>query len=312
MADTAKSNPTQPLSSVPRILPMSRTEMNRLGWSELDILLVSGDAYVDHPSFGVALLGKWLVAHGYRVGIVAQPRWTTTDDIACMGRPRLFAGVTAGALDSMLAHYTAFRKKRNDDAYTPGGLAGKRPNRAVTVYTNLVKQAFGGDLPIVLGGIEASLRRITHYDFWTDKLRRSILLDAKANLLLYGMAERGILEFAKGLDAGNPVDGLTISGAACLLSEARMAEVRPQIADPLLLASHEEVLADPRKLMESTLALEQHVHHANQVAIQPVEGRYLVLTPPRRSIPRRWISSTPSPSRASRTPLTSSPSRPPR
>ncbi|MDP6047405.1 MAG: YgiQ family radical SAM protein, partial [Phycisphaerae bacterium] len=146
---------------MPRFLPMSRREMDQLGWDELDVLLVSGDAYVDHPSFGAALLGRWLVLHGYRVGIVAQPQWKSPDDLLVMGRPRLMAGVTAGALDSMLAHYTAFRKKRHDDAYTPGGLAGARPNRACLVYAGIVKQAFG-KLPIVLGGVEASLRRITH------------------------------------------------------------------------------------------------------------------------------------------------------
>ena len=170
-------------------LPMTREEMNRRGWDELDILLVSGDAYIDHPAFGVALLGRWLVDQGFRVGIVAQPNWTTTDDLIRMGRPRLFAGVTAGALDSMLAHYTAFRKKRHEDAYTPGGRIGARPNRAILVYTGLLHQAFPG-LPVVIGGIEASLRRAVHYDFWSDRIRRPILLDSKADLLVYGMAER--------------------------------------------------------------------------------------------------------------------------
>src|SRR6056297_3423638 len=170
-------------------LPMSREEMAQRGWDQLDVLLVSGDAYVDHPAFGVALLGRRLQAEGWRVGIVAQPRWDTPDDIRRLGRPRLFAGVTAGAMDSMLAHYTAFRKKRSDDAYTPGGRAGARPNRAGIVYTGLVRHAFPG-LPVVVGGVEASLRRATHYDFWSDKLRRSLLLDSKADLLVYGMAER--------------------------------------------------------------------------------------------------------------------------
>ena len=284
---------SRPTLFVPPVLPMSRKEMLILGWKELDILLVSGDAYVDHPSFGIPLLGKWLAAHGFRVGIVAQPDWTNKEDILRMGRPRLFAGVSAGALDSMLAHYTAFRKKRSDDAYTPGGRAGARPNRAGVVYTNLVKQAFPG-LPIVLGGIEASLRRITHYDFWTDKLRRSILVDAKADLLLYGMAERGILQFAELLDARQteaergkskfpPLrlkteDLLGISGAAFLAPGS--ASLQSHIADPMVLASHEQIVADPKAMMTATLALEQHVHHANQTALQEVEGRTLVLTPP--------------------------------
>ena len=183
----------------PRFLPMSRKEMEVLGWDCLDILLVSGDAYVDHPSFGAALLGRLLVSRGLRVGMVAQPRWEDKEDaladVTVMGRPRLFAGVAAGAIDSMLAHYTAFRKKRSDDAYTPGGRAGARPNRAAIVYTGLVRQAFPG-IPVVIGGIEASLRRISHYDFWTDTLRRSILLDSKADLLVYGMGESALLAIA--------------------------------------------------------------------------------------------------------------------
>lgn len=264
--------------SQPRVLPMTRAEMDRLGWAELDVLLISGDAYVDHPSFGAALLGRWLIHHGYRTGIIAQPRWTTTDDIKVMGRPRLFAGVTAGALDSMLAHYTAFRKKRSDDAYTPGGVAGRRPNRASIVYSSLVKQAFA-KLPIVLGGIEASLRRLTHYDFWTDQLRRSILLDAKADLLLYGMAERGILEAARvfegqvaaGGERGGRGDFLSVAGVGFLASEAPEGAV--------VLASHEEIVGEKKKLMEITLAMEGHVQHAKKVLAQPVEKRFLILTP---------------------------------
>jgi len=261
---------------MPHVLPMSRKEMDQLGWQELDVLLVSGDAYIDHPSFGVAILGRWLVLHGYRVGIVAQPRWTSTQDLLAMGRPRLLAGVTAGALDSMLAHYTAFRKKRHDDAYTPGGLAGSRPNRACLVYASLVKQAFP-KLPIVLGGIEASLRRITHYDFWTDKLRRSILLDAKADMLLYGMAEHGILAAAHRLRDGLTLGAPSVPGAAYIGSPDDL----PAGAEVIELPSHEEMLADPAKLMAATLALEEHVLHATAYAVHRVEGRSLILTPPR-------------------------------
>ncbi|HPA41048.1 MAG TPA: YgiQ family radical SAM protein, partial [Candidatus Hydrogenedentes bacterium] len=181
--------------SRPAPLPVSREEMDRLGWEALDVLLVTGDAYVDHPSFGAALIGRWLQAHGYRVGIVAQPRWDTPEDFLRLGRPRLFAGVTAGALDSMLAHYTAFRKLRHDDAYTPGDRHGARPNRACIVYAGMVRHAFPG-LPVVLGGVEASLRRASHYDFWSDSLRRPILLDSKADLVVCGMGERAVLEVA--------------------------------------------------------------------------------------------------------------------
>ncbi len=255
---------------------MSRREMEKLGWEELDVLLVSGDAYVDHPSFGAALLGRWLVMHGFRTGIVAQPRWTTPDDLQAMGRPRLMAGVTAGSLDSMLAHYTAFRKKRSDDAYTPGGAAGARPNRACLVYAGIVKQAFP-KLPIVLGGIEASLRRITHYDFWTDKLRRSILLDAKVDLLLYGMAERGIVAAAERLAASLPPGAADVPGAAYFGDLADL----PAGAAIIELPSHEDMLAEPKALMTAALAMEQHVHQATAYAVQRVEGRRLILTPPR-------------------------------
>jgi uncharacterized radical SAM protein YgiQ len=260
---------------MPDILPMSRQEMDRLGWDELDVLLVSGDAYVDHPSFGAALLGRWLVLYGYRVGIVAQPRWSTPEDLLVMGRPKLLAGVTAGALDSMLAHYTAFRKKRHDDAYTPGGLTGARPNRACLVYAGIIKQAFP-KLPIVLGGVEASLRRITHYDFWTDKLRRSILLDAKSDMLLYGMAERGILAAANRLRDGLALGAPSIPGAAYFGNPDDL----PAGQEVVELPSHEEMLADPAMLMTATLAMEAHVHHADAYSVQSVEGRSLILTPP--------------------------------
>jgi len=263
--------------------------MRELGWDELDVLLVTGDAYVDHPAFGAALLGRWLAAHGFRVGIVAQPRWDTPQDIARLGRPKLFAGVTAGALDSMLAHYTAFRKKRRDDAYTPGGRAGARPNRATIAYANLVRQAFPGT-PVVIGGIEASVRRATHYDFWTDKLRRSILLDSKADLLIYGMAERAILEVAERLSDGAASH---VPRAACpgkTLLGIRGTAFPLGAGDPSLslgslwslwsLPSHEEIAADPKKLMEATLLLERQVHSGSAWAAQDAGGQRVVFAPP--------------------------------
>ncbi len=247
--------------------------MQRLGWNELDVLLVVGDAYVDHPSFGAPLLGRWLVAHGWRTGIIAQPRWDAPDDMLAMGRPRLFAGVSAGALDSMLAHYTAFRKKRSDDAYTPGGQAGARPNRAVIVYANLVRRAFPG-LPILLGGVEASLRRVSHYDFWQDKLRRSVLLDAKADVLAYGMAEHTVLETARRLSAGESLWGLP--GTV----QAGKADDIPENADVARLPSHEEIERDPKKLIEASLLMERQVHSGTQWALQSAGGRDLALAPP--------------------------------
>jgi uncharacterized radical SAM protein YgiQ len=190
------------------ILPMSRAEMDTLGWDSCDVVLVTGDAYVDHPSFGMAVIGRVLEAQGFRVGIVAQPDWQSAEPFKALGRPNLFFGVTAGNMDSMINRYTADRKIRSDDAYTPGGAGGRRPDRACLVYANRCKEAYP-DVPIVIGGIEASLRRIAHYDYWQDKVRRSILVDAKADLLLYGNAERAIVEIAHRLGRREPVGSIT-------------------------------------------------------------------------------------------------------
>src|SRR3954464_11871361 len=184
-------------------LPMSRAEMDQLGWDSCDIIMVTGDAYVDHPSFGMAVIGRVLEAQGYRVGIIAQPDWQSADPFKALGKPNLYFGVTAGNMDSMINRYTADRKIRSDDAYTPGDVGGKRPDRASLVYAQRCREAFP-DTPIVMGGIEASLRRIAHYDYWSDKVRRSVLVDAKADILLYGNAERAIVEVAHRYAKGNP------------------------------------------------------------------------------------------------------------
>ena len=181
--------------------------MTQLGWDECDIIIVTGDAYVDHPSFGMALIGRVLEAQGFRVGIIAQPDWHSAEPFRALGRPRLFFGVTAGNMDSMVNRYTADRRVRSDDAYTPGGKGGQRPDRSVIVYAQRVREAWR-DVPVVIGSIEASLRRIAHYDYWSEKVRRSILLDAKADLLVFGNAERQIMEIARRLDAGEPIDAL--------------------------------------------------------------------------------------------------------
>jgi uncharacterized radical SAM protein YgiQ len=190
------------------MLPMSRAEMTALGWDECDVIIISGDAYVDHPSFGMAVIGRTLEAQGFRVGIIAQPDWNSVDAFKALGRPKLFYGVAAGNMDSMINHYTADRKPRSDDAYTAGGLAGKRPDRATLVYTQRCREAYK-DVPVVIGGIEASLRRIAHYDYWQDKVRRSILIDSKADILLYGNAERAIVEIAHRLAARKPIESIT-------------------------------------------------------------------------------------------------------
>ncbi len=200
-------------------LPMSREEMTQFGWDSCDIIIVTGDAYVDHPSFGMAVIGRMLEAQGFRVGIIAQPEWHSADPFKALGKPNLFFGVTAGNMDSMINRYTADRKIRSDDAYTPGDEGGKRPDRAALVYSQRCREAFN-DVPIVLGGIEGSLRRIAHYDYWSDKVRRSIVVDSKCDLLLYGNAERAIVEIAHRLAAKEPVQHITdVRGTAFVRRE---------------------------------------------------------------------------------------------
>ncbi|VXC22554.1 YgiQ family radical SAM protein [Pseudomonas sp. 9Ag] len=201
-------------------LPMSREEMDQLGWDSCDVIIVTGDAYVDHPSFGMAIIGRLLEAQGFRVGIISQPDWQSKDDFMKLGQPNLFFGIAAGNMDSMINRYTADRKVRSDDAYTPGGQAGKRPDRASLVYSQRCKEAYT-DTPVVLGGIEASLRRIAHYDYWQDKVRRSILMDATADILLYGNAERAIVEVAQRLARGEAVEQITdVRGTAFIRRDA--------------------------------------------------------------------------------------------
>lgn len=186
------------------VLPMSRAEMDALGWDSCDIILVSGDAYIDHPSFGVALIGRLLEAQGFRVGIIAQPDWQSAEPFKVLGKPNLYFGVTAGNMDSMVNRYTADRKIRSDDAYTPNAEANKRPDRTVLVYSQRCKEAYS-EVPLVIGSIEASLRRIAHYDYWSDKVRRSILIDSKADLLVYGNAERAIVELSHRIARGEAI-----------------------------------------------------------------------------------------------------------
>ncbi len=200
-------------------LPTSRAEMDALGWDRCDVILVTGDAYVDHPSFGMAIIGRVLEAAGFRVGIIAQPDWRSARDFEVLGEPRLFFGVTGGNMDSMVNRYTSDRRVRSDDAYTPGGHGGRRPDRCVIVYSQRVREAFR-QTPIVIGGIEASLRRIAHFDYWSEQVRRSVLVDAKADLLVFGNAERQIVEIARRLDLGQPIGALTdLRGTAFIRRE---------------------------------------------------------------------------------------------
>src|ERR1700730_4614796 len=190
-----------PCGKAAPFLPMSRAEMTALGWDACDIVLGTGDAYVAHPSFGMAIIGRLLEAQGFRVGIIAQPDWQSAEPFKALGKPKLFFGVTGGNMDSMVNRYTADRRLRHDDAYTPNGEGGKRPDRCTIVYAQRCREAFK-DVPIVRGGIEASLRGIAHYDYWSDKVRRSILADAKADILIYGNAERAVVEVAHRVAAG--------------------------------------------------------------------------------------------------------------
>lgn len=239
-------------AAAPIPLPTSRSELAQHGWRELDVLIVTGDAYVDHPSFGAALIGRVLQADGLRVGIVAQPDWRDPQSLRAMGRPRLFVGVTAGNLDSMLAHHTAARHRRREDAFTEGGAIGRRPDMASVVYAQLARAAFPG-VPVVLGGIEASLRRVAHYDYWQDRIRPSILADAKAELLVYGMGEAAIREIARRLARGDG-DMSGIAGTARLLGAREAAGPVPE--DVLELPSFEALRDDPALILPLTQAVE--------------------------------------------------------
>jgi uncharacterized radical SAM protein YgiQ len=254
-------------------LPTCRKEMSARGWKELDVLFISGDAYIDHPAFGAALLARLLESNGFRVGILAQPDWKNPEAFRTMGRPRLFAAISAGAMDSMVNHYTAAKKIRRNDAYTPGGVAGKRPNRAVIAYTAAVKGVFKG-LPTVIGGIEASLRRLAHYDYWTDKVRRSILIDSKADLLIYGMAETALLEITRRLDKGEPLENLReIKGTALTTKTYRGYIIK--------IPSYEQVVESAEAYNQAfKLASEQENPFSAKVLVQPHGSRNLIINPP--------------------------------
>ncbi|KAA3604900.1 MAG: YgiQ family radical SAM protein [Planctomycetota bacterium] len=286
-APTSKAQ-SSPSPGADAFLPMSAADMKARGWSELDVLLVTGDAYIDHPSFGVALLGRLLEREGWRVGILAQPDWHSADPFRAMGRPRLFAGVSGGAMDSMVSSYTARRRFRHRDMYSPGGEGGKRPDRAVLVYANRLREAFPG-LPIVLGGVEASLRRFAHYDYWQDKLRRSWLLDAKADLLVYGHGEGLIQELARRLHhwhrKGADRQRLTrvLGGLRGTVVHRPATETPPQ--PHLDLPSWEEVRQDKKAFMKAALILERESNPLNAPLLRQQFGdRAVWAYPPQESL----------------------------
>src|ERR1700731_563086 len=205
---TAAGSPAAAFAPAAAFLPTTRAEMDALGWQQCDVIIVTGDAYVDHPSFGMAIIGRLLEAQGFKVGIIAQPDWHSTRDFEALGLPRLFFGGTGGNMDSMVNRYPSDRRVRSDDAYTPGGLGGKRPDRCVIVYSQRLREAYKA-VPIVVGGIEASLRRIAHFDYWSEHVRRSVLVDSKADLLVYGNAERQIGAIAQRLHDGSSIEEIT-------------------------------------------------------------------------------------------------------
>jgi uncharacterized radical SAM protein YgiQ len=258
-------------------LPMNRAEMVARGWDEVDVVFVTGDAYVDHPSFAMALLGRLLESEGFRVAILSQPDWHNCQAWRVFGRPRLFFAVSAGNMDSMINHYTANRKVRNDDAYSPGGAIGLRPDRATLAYCQRSREAYPG-VPVVAGGVEASLRRIAHYDYWSDKVRRPILLDCKADLLVFGMGERGIVEVARRLRDGETVRDLrNMRGAAYRLG----AKESPPAEDTLVLPSYEQVSTDKWAFAEMTKIShnETNPHNAKRL-VQYHDRECVVVNPP--------------------------------
>ena len=252
-------------------LPTTQEEMLQRGWKQLDVILITSDAYIDSPYMGVSVVSRVLEKAGYKVGIIAQPDVTCKEDISRLGEPKLFWGVSGGSVDSMVSNYTATKKFRNSDDYTPGGINNKRPDRASLVYTNLIRQCFKETVPIMLGGIEASLRRVTHYDFWSNKLRKPILFDAKADYLLYGMSDKSILEFADALQKGEKP--LHVRGLSYISKEPNEAYIS--------LPSHDECVSDKLKFMDM---FDLFYHNNDPLSAkglcQKVDSRYLIQNPP--------------------------------
>ena len=256
-------------------LPVSKEDMDKRGWKQLDFLYIVGDAYVDHPSFGHAIISRVLESHGYKVGIVALPDWHKIDDFVRMGRPKLGVLVSAGNIDSMVNHYTAAKKRRHDDMYAPGGKGGMRPDRATLVYCNRIKEAFGSDMPILIGGVEASLRRFAHYDYWDDKIRRSILFDSRASILMYGMGEKQIVRIADKLRDGVPVNEITDIPGTCYIS----SEYDEQ--NSVLIPSYEECIESKSKYAVSCrLQYYEQNPYIGKTLVQKHGDKYLIQNPP--------------------------------
>ncbi len=269
------------MSDLLKYLPTTRKELELRNWDEVDVIFFTGDAYIDHPSFGAAVIGRTLEAAGYRVAIVPQPDWRGDHrDFTKLGRPRLFFAVSAGSMDSMVNHYTAARRRRSDDAYTPEGKPGARPDYCTITYCRILKQLYP-DVPVVIGGIEASMRRLTHYDYWSDKLMPSILVDSGADLLVYGMGEKPMTEIANRLSNTNHQSPITNPTLRSVPQTAFLTADGNEIpADAIRLASHEEALRDKRKHAENFRLIEIESNKIHQTAlVQPVDHRWVVVNP---------------------------------
>jgi len=269
-----------------RFLPINKDDMVERGWDELDFVIVSGDAYVDHPSFGVAVIGRVLENRGYKVGIIAQPEWQDSTNFMTLGEPRLAFLVTAGNIDSMVNHYTAAKKRRSDDFYSPGAKGGLRPDRASIVYSQKIREAYG-DIPIILGGIESSLRRFAHYDYWANKIRRSVLLDSQADLIVYGMGERQIIEIAEAMDSGIPVEEITfIKGTVYKTKDAnRPFEAR-------VLPHYDDIQKSKRTFAESFLVQYKNMDSVvGRTLVEPYKTWYVVQNPPNEPISQSELDS---------------------
>ena len=278
-ATASSKKRTVPRPGREKFLPVSRADMDARGWDACDFVYICGDAYVDHSSFGMAIISRILEAHGYRVGIICQPDWNDPKSISILGEPRLGFLVSAGNMDSMVNHYSVTKHRRHTDAYTPGGEAGRRPNRAVTVYGNLIRRTYK-KAPIIIGGIEASLRRLAHYDYWQDKLKRSVLLDSGADLLIYGMGEHAIIEIADALDAGLPVDQITyVDGTVYRTSGEGALDA---VYDYHLLPSWDELNSDRLTYAKSFNIQQQNMDPiTGQRLVEPYpNGIFVVQNPP--------------------------------
>ena len=257
-------------------IPTSVKEVEKLGWDYIDVIIFTGDAFVDHPSFGTACIARWLQKHGYRIAVVPQPNWRDDlRDFRKLGAPRLYFAVNAGAMDSMVNHYTAARRLRHDDAYTPEGRAGQRPDRAVTVYSRILKRLWP-DVPVVIGGVEASLRRLTHYDYWDDRIMPSVLVDSGADWLCYGMGEKPMLELTRAIESGRNLSQIEHIPQLTFLRKGR-----PRAENPLVLHSYERCCGDARAFAENFHNIETHANMLHpQTIVEPVGDGYVQVNPP--------------------------------